>query len=403
LDDMVEIVLAMTQKRYPAGNRLAIVTSSGGAVGLSLDAVADEDATLAKLSPEIIEKMEAHVPEDVDVYNPMDAGTTLAGNVERFCGLCKLFADEDGVDIIALQGRLPLPGDPETAHHYVDLKAYTDKPVLAFARMSENGDEKYRDFQAAADIPFLFGIPATVRAMQALVKYADARRRGLPELADASGDEVNVTEDRMADCLSERGLTAPAQTIAADPESASEAAAQIGFPVVLKIVSDEISHKTEAGGVILNLKDEDAVREAAEGLQNKIGAEKISGFLVQEMVEGLEMLVGVRDDPDFGPLVVVGLGGIFVELMKDVSLRLAPISMDDAKEMLAELRGAKALEGFRGQAPRDVDALASAIVGLSEYFIEHRTWLSEIEVNPVIVLEEGKGVRAVDVRPVRRD
>ena len=171
----------------------------------------------------------------------------------------------------------------------------------------------------------------------------------------------------------------------------------------MKIISKEISHKTEAGGVVLDLRDANAVQEAAIDLQNKIGEDKIDSFLVQEMVNGLEMLVGVREDPDFGPIVVVGLGGVFVELMKDVSLRLAPVNKADAIEMLSELRGAKALEGFRGQAPRDVDALAQSIVGLSDFFIEHRTWLSEIEVNPVIVLEEGKGIRAGDVSPVRRD
>jgi acyl-CoA synthetase (NDP forming) len=252
-------------------------------------------------------------------------------------------------------------------------------------------------------MPFLFSVPTMVRSMQALVHYSAARRRGLPELPDVAGEASNVSEDRLAAVLSARGLTAPKQTVASDPGGAAVAATEIGFPVVLKIVSDEISHKTEAGGVVLGLGDADAVRDAAIDLQNRIGAEKISGFLVQEMVDGLEMLVGVREDPDFGPLVVVGLGGIFVELMKDVSLRLAPINEADAKEMLSELRGAKALEGFRGQAPRDVDALAKSIVALSDFFVDHRTWLSEIEVNPVIVLEEGKGVRAVDVRPVRRD
>ena len=403
LDDMVEIAMAFTLKRYPEGDQLAIVTTSGGAVGLSLDAVADEEATLAKLSPDAVEKMVDLVPEEVDVYNPMDAGTPLAGDVARFCELCKLFADDPAVDVIAMQGRLPLPGDTETAHLYVDLREYTSKPVLPFARMAENADEEYRDFQDAAGLPFLFGIPETVKAMQALVNYGAARRRGIAELPEANGESLNTSESELIGSLSEYGLTAPVQTVANDPQAAAAAAESIGFPVVLKIISEQISHKTEAGGVILGLNDAAAVNDAAEELQNKIGPDKISGFLVQEMVQGLEMLVGVRDDPDFGPLVVVGLGGIFVELMKDVSLRLAPVSEEDAREMIMELKGAKALEGFRGQLPRDVKALINSIVGLSDFFVKNRAWLSEIEVNPLIVLEDGNGVRAVDVRPVRRD
>jgi len=403
LDDMVEISMAFTQKRYPEGDQLAIVTTSGGAVGLSLDAVADEEATLAKLSPDSVEKMVDLVPEEIDVYNPMDAGTPLAGDVPRFCKLCKLFADDPAVDIIAMQGRLPLPGDTETAHLYVDLRDHTSKPILPFARMSENADEDYRSFQDAAGVPFLFGIPETVKAMQALVRYGAARRRGIARLPAPNGDLQEFSERQLIKDLSDRGLTSPTQTIVNDSEDAALAAETIGFPVVLKIVSDEISHKTEAGGVVLNLPDAAAVKKAATELQNKIGADKIRGFLVQEMVEGLEMLVGVRDDPDFGPLVVVGLGGIFVELIKDVSLRLAPVNEIDAREMLMELKGAKALDGFRGQAPRDINALVKSIVGLSDFFVAHQNVLSEVEVNPVIVLEDGKGVRAVDLRTVRKE
>ena len=221
LDDMVEIAMAFTLKRYPEGNKLAIVTTSGGAVGLSLDAVADEEATLAKLSPDAVEKMVDLVPEEVDVYNPMDAGTPLAGDVARFCELCKLFADDPAVDVIAMQGRLPLPGDTETAHLYVDLREYTSKPVLPFARMAENADEEYRNFQDAAGLPFLFGIPETVKAMQALVNYGAARRRGIAELPEADVEALNISESELIGSLSEYGLTAPIKTMENDPQAAA--------------------------------------------------------------------------------------------------------------------------------------------------------------------------------------
>ena len=404
IDEMVDFALSFRQKRLPRGNKLAIVTTSGGAVGLTLEAVADEGGELAKLSTESFQRMDDFVPEGVDVHNPMDAGSTLAAKVPDFCELCEMFAADDDVDIIAVQGRVPLADDEvKTPESYIKLKNSTDKPVFAFTRMSQNCDAALREFQDGAGMPFLFSVPTMVRSMLALVNYSAARRRGLPELPDASGTISNVSDDRLVEALSERGLTAPHQSTVSSPEEAAAAATQIGFPVVLKIISKEISHKTEAGGVVLDLRDANAVQEAAIDLQNKIGEDRIDSFLVQEMVNGLEMLVGVREDPDFGPIVVVGLGGVFVELMKDVSLRLAPVNKADAIEMLSELRGAKALEGFRGQAPRDIDALAQSIVSLSDFFVEHRTWLSEIEVNPVIVLEEGKGIRAVDVRPVRRD
>jgi len=404
IDEMVDFALSFRQKRLPRGNKLAIVTTSGGAVGLTLEAVGDEGGELAKLSTESFQRMDDFVPEGVDVHNPMDAGSTLAAKVPDFCELCEMFAADNDVDIIAVQGRVPLADDEvKTPESYIKLKNSTDKPVFAFTRMSQNCDAALREFQDGAGMPFLFSVPTMVRSMLALVNYSAAQRRGLPELPDASGTKSNVYDDRLVEVLSERGLTAPHQSTVSSPEEAVAAATQIGFPVVLKIISKEISHKTEAGGVVLDLRDANAVQEAAIDLQNKIGEDKIDSFLVQEMVNGLEMLVGVREDPDFGPIVVAGLGGVFVELMKDVSLRLAPVNKADAIEMLSELRGAKALEGFRGQAPRDIDALAQSIVSLSDFFVEHRTWLSEIEVNPVIVLEEGNGIRAVDVRPVRRD
>jgi acetyltransferase len=404
IDEMVDFALAFRQKRLPRGDRLAVVTTSGGAVGLTLEAVGDENGTLAQLSQDSFKKMDEFVPDGVDVHNPMDAGSTLAGKVPDFCELCEMFAADDNVDILAIQGRVPLADDKvKTPESYIKLKASTDKPVFAFTRMAQNCDAALREFQDGAGMPFLFGIPTMVRSMQALVKFAAAQRRGLALVPDSSGNLSNVADDVLIEQLSEIGLTMPAQSFALDPAAAADEAEKIGFPVALKIVSDDISHKTEAGGVKLNLADRDAVIREAEDLQNALADSQLSGFLIQEMVDGLEMLVGVREDPDFGPLLVVGLGGVFVELFRDVSLRLAPVDEDEVRTMLSELRGAKALEGFRGQAPRDVDALIHAIVGLTDFYLENRAWLSEVEVNPLIVLAEGKGVRAVDVRPIRRD
>jgi acyl-CoA synthetase (NDP forming) len=403
LDDMVEFALAFTQNRYPAGNRLAVVTSSGGAVGLSIDAAEEEGVTLAQLSPETIKKMEALIPEDVDVHNPMDAGTQLAGNVERFTRLCSLFAEDPAVDIVALQGRLPLPTDTEDTHqHYVKLKEGTEKPIIGLVRMSENADEKYRQFQEAAQIPFLFGIPQTVRAAKALIDYGEAKRRGIPPISVALG-HTDLSSKNLLDVLDGAGVKTPNQIAAADPDQAALEAAKIGFPVALKIISEEISHKTEAGGVRLGLDTEDEVRAEARDLMATIGAENISGFLVQEMVSGTEILVGLRNDPEFGPLLVVGLGGIFVEVLKDISLRLLPVDEIDVRAMLDELKGAAILDAFRGQSARDSDALVKAIVALTTFFLENREKLVEIEINPLVVLDEGNGVRAVDVRPVWKE
>ena len=381
-----------------------MVTSSGGAVGLTLDAVDDAGAALAELTADTVADMEDFVPEDVDVHNPMDAGSGLAGNVEDFCKLGRMFAADDNVDILALQGRVPLADDPlQTPEPYIELKALTDKPVLAFTRMVQNCDASYRNFQAAADMPFLQGIPTMVCAVQALVRYGERRRGGIVEISPPGGDADNLAGDALAGTLDKLGLTQPRQSFAATPDEAAVKASEIGFPVALKIVSSDVSHKTEIGGVRLDLATSDSVFREAEDLQCVMEGQKLEGFLVQVMVQGVEMIVGVRDDPQFGPLVLVGLGGVLVEVLRDVSLRLAPVDVEEARTMLGELRGAKMLDAFRGQSSRDVDALAGAVAGLSRFYLDHRPWLEEIEVNPLIVLEQDRGVRAVDIRPVLRE
>ncbi|MEE9231134.1 MAG: acetate--CoA ligase family protein, partial [Acidobacteriota bacterium] len=152
--------------------------------------------------------------------------------------------------------------------------------------------------------------------------------------------------------------------------------------------------------------DGEAVGREAEAMAARLKEHDpdadIEGFLVQEMVRGIEVILGVREDPQFGPFLIVGLGGVFVEAIRDIAFRLLPVTAEDGREMLSELRGAKVLGAFRGQAPRDVDALAAAIGGLSRLFLNHRPWVADLEFNPLIVLEERKGVRAVDVRLMRK-
>jgi succinyl-CoA synthetase beta subunit len=175
----------------------------------------------------------------------------------------------------------------------------------------------------------------------------------------------------------------------------------------VKIVSPQASHKTEVGGVALQLTDRAAVRTAADSMAQRMAAHhpgaQIEGFLVQEMVEGVEMILGVREDPQFGPFMLVGFGGVMAEVMRDVAIRLLPVDENTARDMLRSLRGAALLGAFRGRPPRDTESVVRAMTGLSRLFADHRPWLSDLEINPLIVLAEGQGTRAVDVRLVRRN
>jgi acetyltransferase len=360
---------------------------------------------MAPLTPETKAKLAPMIDAGLAPVNPLDAGPNVGVKAGPFGEICKVVCADPTVDLVTVQGLMPVnPGDPYDPEPLRSVMESTDKPVLAFGRIAQNATDISRKFQAETGVPFIHGLPETVRALQNLVRYADALRRNAvltrasPALSDAASFDAQ---------LAAHGLTPPRSALAATPDEAAAKAEQIGFPVAVKIVSPQASHKTEVGGVALHLGDAAAVRTAASEMTARLRAHDagatIDGFLVQEMVDGLEMLLGVRRDPQFGPVMAVGLGGIAVEVMRDVAIRLLPIDEETAREMLGSLRVAPLLGGFRGKPPRDVEALVAAMTGLSRLFAADGDRLSDIEINPLIVLAQGQGVRAVDVRTVRRN
>ncbi len=197
-------------------------------------------------------------------------------------------------------------------------------------------------------------------------------------------------------------LPVPKAGLAKTADEAVELANEIGYPVVLKIVSPDIVHKSDVGGVMINLKTPEEVRKAFNNImrnvKEKAPGSRITGVLVQEMVpEGLEVIVGATRDPTFGPVLLFGLGGIFVEVLKDVSFRIAPVTRYDAETMLTEIKAAKILEGYRGAPPRDKEALVKIIMNLSR-FMEEQESVSDVDLNPIMAFEVGKGAKIADAR-----
>ena len=406
LDDLIETCLAFTPGRLPKGNRVAMACYSGGAKGLVLDYASDEGAEMAPFTSETRSKLSGMIDAGLAPENPLDVGPVVGVQSTKFAEICKIVCADPTVDLATVQGLMPVdPGDPCNPEHLRGVMASTEKPVIVFGRMAQNVSDIGRKFQSDTGVPFIQGLPETVRALQSLVRYAATLRRGVAAMAEPRGCAEKLVSASFDALLSAHGLTPPKSSLAKTPDEASEQAARIGFPVAVKIVSPEASHKTEVGGVALGLRDAAVVRAAAETMTARLAAHnpraRIEGFLVQEMVDGLEMIVGVREDPQFGPCMLVGLGGVMVEVMRDVAIRLLPIDEDTARDMIRTLRGAPLLDRFRGRPARDTDAVVRAMVGLSRLFIDHRPWLTDLEINPLIVLAEGEGVRAVDVRVVR--
>jgi acyl-CoA synthetase (NDP forming) len=216
-----------------------------------------------------------------------------------------------------------------------------------------------------------------------------------------------VLENEAKDIMKVYGIPIPAYATASTADEAVEKSKGIGFPVVLKILSKDILHKSDAGGVKINLKDEEAVREAFDEIMEnakKYGKEKgievdlSRGVFISDFADmGTEIIVGVTKDPQFGHALMAGLGGIFVEVLKDVSFRLIPFTEADAREMLNELKAYKILEGVRGEGPRDVDALVKIMLAVSK-MVDENPEIIELDCNPTFVYEKGKGALVVDAR-----
>ena len=407
LDDLLETSLAFSQGRLPRGKRIAMACYSGGAKGLVLDYASDEGAEMAPLTSETRAKLPGMIDPGLAGENPLDVGPAVGVQAAKFAEICKVVCADPTVDLVTVQGLMPInPGDPYDPEPLRSVLASTDKPILAFGRIAQNASDVSRKFQNDTGVPFIHGLPETVRAMQGLVRYAAALVRGVGAINEPRGRAESLDGAAFDALLTAHGLATPKSALGKTPDEAAEQATRIGFPVAVKIVSPDASHKTEFGGVTLDMRDAQAVRAAAEAMTARLTAHdpraRVEGFLVQEMVAGVEMILGVREDPQFGPFMLVGLGGVMVEAMKDVAIRLLPIGEDTARAMLSSLRGAPLLGEFRGRPARDTAAVIRAMVGLSRLFLDHRPWLSDLEINPLIALAQNEGARTVDVRVVRR-
>jgi acetyltransferase len=414
--DTLALLLAARAVRRP-GWRTAVLSGLGGECGRVADVADREGVELPALSPLSIEALAAAMPEFGNPRNPLDGTGTMYENAEIFPRLVETLLRDEVVDVLAVNMRanVPRPGGWAPSREFARaveaaVRAGTDRLVFCFGSHAAGDlDQDVIAPLAAAGVPFL---EATETAMQAL-RHAREYHRFLarpahpppaspPRVAawapSARGVLPNTEAVRL---LREFGIPL-AETIAAtDVEAAVKAAERLGYPVALKIDSSDVVHKTDVGGVRVGCAEAASVRQAfgdiMAGVRAKAPGARIDGVLVQPMIAGgTEMILGIKTDPLFGPAVVCGFGGIFVEVLRDVSLRLPPLSAEDAREMIAELRGANLLRGVRGRRPSDVAALADALVGLAGLAEAHGDRLRALDLNPLIVLDEGHGVVAVD-------
>lgn len=400
VDDMIESALAFRSHRLPAAPGAIFIGYSGSARGLILDAVDAAGVELAQLTPATLEALAPLVDPVAVLENPIDLGASISRQAALYAQIVTVVATDPNAALVAFQAQLPLENETFDPAPFAQLAASTAKALYAYARTQQNVMENSRVFQDATSISHLQGVPRMVNAARQLVTYAACLKRPLPRAPGPRGAASSTTAESI---VATAGIPLPGSALATSVAEAIAHAEAIGYPVALKLHSPLPIHKTEAGGVLLDLRDRAAVERAAATLFATIAATpelECDGLLVQEMVAGLELIVGVRVDPQFGPVVLVGLGGIFVEAFDDLALRLLPVTPDDVRAMLAGLRGARLLDAFRGGPARDVDAVIACVVALGDAFLAAGNDLIDLEINPLTVLERGRGVRAVDVRAV---
>ncbi len=415
---MFDMALALGYQPLLKGDRIAIVTNAGGPGILATDALERSGMSLARLKVETIKSLEEHLPDAASAANPVDVLGDARGDRYRFA--LDLVAKDPNVDgimvVLTPQAMTEIEG---TARSVGTLSHKIDKPVLACfmgEAKVEQGIKVLREY----DVPnFSFPERASL-AFRAMSQYRKVKERKDPVYESFKVDNKAVKKvlDRTKqdgryaigdakawDILKAYGLSIPRSVLAKTPQEAVEIAGEIGYPVVLKIASPDILHKTDVGGVKVGLESPDQVQDAFELMiyrtERYLPDAQVWGCQVQEMAPpgGLEVLIGMNRDPQFGPLVTFGLGGIYVEALKDVTFRVAPFTRLEAEAMLEEIRAKALLEGIRGKPPVDKEAIIDTLLRMGQ-LVQEFPEIAEFDINPLIVYPKGQGAIAIDMRLV---
>ena len=420
LDHMLDIAAAFSFCRLPRGNRVAVITGSGGSAVWMADILSAQGLELPVLEDDIQRRVLALLPSYASAQNPVD-GTAQAIHEVGYARLVEIVRESKRIDTILLIGSLA--NDATAAKRAEELAAITvstEQPILLSTYTTASPGAMARF--AEAGIPCYTSMPSCARAIRALVDYAAFQtRRRQPMAASATPpgarDEVGralagagrvLTETEAKALLARYGVPRPQEVLATSADEAVQAAARIGGPVALKVQSPDITHKTEAGGIALDIVGETAVREAYERV---LGSAKraypeaaVDGVLVQAMAPpGREIILGVTRDAVFGPMLMVGIGGIHVEVLRDIAFAPVPIGTEQALALLDQLKGAALLGAVRAASAADLTALSELIATLSRFAADHAELIEEIDLNPVIVHPQGEGLTVVDALIVKRD
>jgi len=423
LKTMFETAQAFAKCPLPKGKRVAIVTNGGGLGILATDALEDNNLEMAQLSESTKEYMRSFLPAAASVKNPVDmiASATME-HYQKCIEACIKDENVDAVIVIYLElmGAKPI----EMAKAIMETRGrYPDKPVLGMAMTTSDFFPRLSEEAGELNMPWYAYPEEAAHALARLYRQKQWQDKPDGQIKTFNVDKARTAEiikgaisqgrDQLTtlesiDVLEAYGIRACRYGMGKDVEEAVKVANSIGYPVVMKITSKTITHKTDVGGVVVGIQSEEHLRNEYTALIERLRSANIldglDGVIVQEMVKGSrEMVCGIATDPQYGPMMMFGLGGVFIEVMKDVCFRIAPLTDADADEMIKSVKSYELLEGARGTKPAQIEQIQETLLRLSQ-LVEDFKFIDELDINPLLISEKtGEGI-AVDGRiKVRMD
>ena len=422
VDDLEELIamslMLSTMKRMPEKATFASMNLSGGETGICADVGSLNGIEYPDFTEETLKKLKEQLPSYASPNNPLDMTASLSYDADLYAGALRTVMDDPNIGMVLIGYTLLLEiADPCIHYMYkgiekvVQEKGGNCKPIamIPFAENTRNPEYQEKLFQIGVPV-----LPPPVYAFKLLRHLADfiayEPETKTLELAvghPKSEETQALSEHESKQELKVYGVPVPDEVIVTSKEEAAQFAKDHPGPLVMKVESADILHKSDVGGVKLNVCGPEAAEKAYEEIMESVTAKRpdahINGILTVPMLDaGVEIIIGVNNDPQFGPMIMVGMGGVFVEVFKDVALYPAPLKEEEALEMLKSLKSFKLLNGYRGTEKCDIKALCQTIVAISNYAQANKDVLKELDINPLFVYPEGKGVGVADALIVKR-
>jgi len=413
LDDAVEITELLVHTGAPTGRRLGAVTLSGAFRGMLLDAAERYGLEFQSLAPETTERLNAVLTVGSLVGNPIDGGFGVLSSADNFMASIDALHNDPNVDMVIVQEAPPRAPGSDRSEHYIRLAddyaaTKATKPIAFMSPITLGQTDYSRDVRAKAPhLSFLQEAYKGLRAIATVARRAERERLAGAETETAApasiqrtiiervrsraqAEPVALDEAESKNVLRAYGIATPAETLVTSPAAALKAADRIGYPVVLKAVAPTLLHKSDVGGVALNLGTPEQLVRAYDEMTRRLADHTLTGMLVcQQIRGGVELVLGLHRDREMGLVVMAGTGGVLLELIKDVNFCAPPVSRDKARDMLARMRGAALLEGYRGGVSLDTEAVVDALVALGRLAIDLEDVIQSVDVNPFVALPRG--------------